>query len=114
MWRKQGGAEALQNTVTASQTMPQPTNGNHATAAQSDPKSKRLNPIKRKQMEDRMGEVEREIARLETAIAGCETALQAFVSAEETQRVSQELSDHKSELQSRMTEWEELGAALEA
>jgi ATP-binding cassette subfamily F protein 3 len=114
MWRKQGGAEALQKTVTASQTMPQPTNGNHATDAQSDPKSKRLNPIKRKQMEDRMGEVEREIERLETAIAGCETALQAFVSAEETQRVSQELSDHKSELQSRMTEWEELGAALEA
>jgi ATP-binding cassette subfamily F protein 3 len=114
MWRKQGGAEALQKTVVASQAAPPPTNGNHAAAAQNDAKSKRLNPIKRKQMEDRLGEVEREISRLEAAIAGCETALQAFVSVEETQRVTQELADHKSELQSRMAEWEELGAVLEA
>ncbi len=114
MWRKQGGAEALQKSVVASQATPQPTNGNQTAAVQNDAKAKRLNPIKRKQMEDRLGEVEREISDLETAIAACETALQAFVSAEETQRVTQELASHKEELQGRLAEWEELGAALEA
>jgi len=88
MWRKQGGAEALQKSVVASQAAPQPTNGNQAPAVQNDAKSKRLNPIRRKQMEDRLGEVEQEISHLETAIATCETALQAFVSAEETQRLT--------------------------
>ena len=114
MWRKQGGAEALQKSVVASQATPRPTNGNQAPAVQNDAKSKRLNPIRRKQMEDRLGEVEREISVLETAIAGCETALQAFVSVEETQRVTQELAARKTELQARLAEWEELGAALEA
>jgi len=114
MWRKQGGAEALQKSVVASQATPQPTNGNQAPAAPNDGKAKRLNPIKRKQMEDRLGEVEQEISDLETAIAGCETALQAFVSAEETQRVTQELAARKADLQSRLAEWEELSAALEA
>jgi ATP-binding cassette subfamily F protein 3 len=114
MWRKQGGAEALQKSVVASQATPQPTNGNQAPAVQNDAKSKRLNPIKRKQMEDRLGEVEQEISALETAITGCETALQAFVSAEETQRVTQELASRKADLQTRLAEWEELGAALEA
>jgi ATP-binding cassette subfamily F protein 3 len=114
MWRKQGGAEALQTSIVASQATPQPTNGNQAPAAPNDGKAKRLNPIKRKQMEDRLGEVEQEISDLETAIAGCETALQAFVSAEETQRATQELAAHKAALQARLAEWEELGAALEA
>ncbi len=114
MWRKQGGAEALQKSVVASQATPQPTNGNQAPAVQNDGKGKRLNPIKRKQMEERLGELEQEISDLETAIAGCETALQAFVSAEETQRVTQELADRKAALQARLAEWEELGAALEA
>jgi ATP-binding cassette subfamily F protein 3 len=114
MWRKQGGAEVLQKTVAASHAAPQPTNGNHAEPVQNDAKGKRLNPIKRKQMEDRLGELEQAISDLETAIAGCETALQAFVSVEETQRLTQELADHKRELQTRMAEWEELGEALQA
>ena len=114
MWRKQGGAEALQNSVVASQATVQPTNGNQPSAVQNDGRSKRLNPIKRKQMEDRLGEVEQEISSLENAITSCETALQAFVSVEETQRLTQELADRKAELQARLAEWEELGAALEA
>src|SRR5436189_1809927 len=47
LWRKQGGAEKLQATVANNPAITQPTNGSHAPAAES--KSKRLNPIKRKQ-----------------------------------------------------------------
>ncbi len=79
----------------------------------AEPKGKRLNPIKRQQMEDRLHEIEEEIARAEAAIALCETELQSFVSAEETQRQTQELARRKSELQSLMKEWEEVSEALE-
>jgi chromosome segregation ATPase len=89
-------------------------NGDRAPAADSsEPKGKRLNPIKRQQMEDRLHEIEEEIAHAETAIALCETELQSFVSADETQRQTQELARRKTDLQSLMTEWEGLSEALE-
>jgi ATP-binding cassette, subfamily F, member 3 len=73
-----------------------------------DAKQRRLNPIKRKQMQDRLREVEEEIARMEAAITLCETQLQSFVSAEETQRQTLELAAHKGALQELMNEWESL------
>ena len=109
LWRKQGGAEALQKTVAASPLAAvQPTNGNPAGAdtASAESRSKRLNPIKRKQLTERFAEVEQEISDLEAAIADCEAALQTFVSAEETQRLTQELADHKAGLQKCLAEWE--------
>ena len=113
-WRKEGGAAALQKAVT-SPAHAQPTNGSaNGQPTKSDDAARRLNPIKRKQMEDRVHELESEINRLEDTIAECEAALQTFVSAEETQRVTQELGARKTELQSRMAEWEELGQALQA
>ncbi|PYX16851.1 MAG: ABC transporter ATP-binding protein [Acidobacteria bacterium] len=111
-WRKGGGAARLQEAVAAAPAAVQPVNGNGAAPAES--KSKRLNPIKRKQMEDRVRELEHEITRMEAAIAECESALQTFVSADETQRLTQELERHKRSLQAKVREWEELGQALEA
>ena len=73
---------------------------------------KRLNPIKRKQMEDRVHELEAEISRPEDAIARLETALQNFVSAEESQRQSQELDQHKASHAALVGEWEELSQEL--
>jgi ATP-binding cassette subfamily F protein 3 len=113
-WRKEGGAEKLQETVSRSAIIAQPINGNKSEGATSDDsKSKRLNPIKRKQMEGRVKELEAEISRAETAIAECEAGLQTFVSAEETTRLTQQLASHRAELQSHMAEWEELAHALE-
>src|SRR5437867_1235687 len=112
MWRKQGGAEKLQEAVAAAAAAVQPVNGNGAAPAES--KSKRLNPIKRKQMEDRVCELEHEITRMEAAIAECESALQTFVSANETQRLTREIEDHRRALHASIKEWEELGQALEA
>jgi ATP-binding cassette subfamily F protein 3 len=113
LWRKQGGAETLQATVAQSHAAA-PSNGHRPeTGPDGDSKSKRLNPIKRKQMEDRFEEVEHAIADLEAAIAQCEESLQIFVSAEETQRVTQELADNREKLQQHMAEWEELGQTLQ-
>ncbi len=115
LWRKQGGAAQLQaQTAKAAGLAAAPTNGDQPPVAEAaEPKAKRMNPIKRKQMEDRLHELEREIAQTEATIALCETQLQNFVSAEETQRVGQELSQSKGNLQGLMNEWEELSGALE-
>jgi len=110
LWRKQGGAETLQKTISLPREA-QPTNGNQKTdgaAAQT----KRLNPIKRKQMEQRVHELEAEIHRLEAGITDCEAALQTFVSADETERRGRELHQHRGELQNRLSEWERLTEAL--
>jgi ATP-binding cassette subfamily F protein 3 len=118
LWRKQGGkpAPTLEDVPTARKhEAPQPTNGNQPPPQERahESKTKRLNPIRRKQMQDRLHEIEEDVARVEAAIAQCETALQSFVSLEETQRQTKELSDRKQELQELMTEWEELSGALE-
>src|SRR6266404_1683921 len=108
LWRKQGGAETLQKTVSLPSEAP-PTNGNQKSAGAQ---TKRLNPIKRKQMEQRVHELEADIQRLEAGITDCEAALQTFVSAEETERRGRELHQHRSELQNRLSEWEQLSEAL--
>ena len=118
LWRKQGraavAAETPKPSAISSTSLPAPVNGDRAPAAEAaEPKGKRLNPIKRQQMEDRLHEIEEEIARAEAAIALCETELQSFVSAEETQRQTQELARRKTDLQSLMKEWEELSGALQ-
>jgi ATP-binding cassette subfamily F protein 3 len=118
LWRKQGRNAIPPETTKAiplsSAPSIAPANGDSARAADAaEPKGKRLNPIKRQQMEDRLHDIEEEIARADAAIALCETDLQSFVSAEETQRQAQELASHKKVLQSLMMEWEDLSATLE-
>ncbi len=55
-----------------------------------------------------------EISHAETVIAQCETALQDFVSAEESQRQSQELDQRKAAHAALIKEWEELSQSLQA
>jgi len=78
----------------------------------SEPK-KRLNPLKRKQMEERVTELEGQISRTEDEIARLETALQSFVSSEESQRQSQELESSKASHAALVGEWEGLAQELE-
>jgi ATP-binding cassette, subfamily F, member 3 len=84
-----------------------------ATAVAETPK-KRLNPIKRKQIEDRVQALEEDIGRTEGEIARLETGLQSFVNAEETQRQSLELEKHKASHAALVSEWEELSQSLES
>jgi ATP-binding cassette subfamily F protein 3 len=116
LWRKQGRAAAETPTSPSIPSIPHsaPANGDPPSSAEAtESKGKRLNPIKRQQMKDRLREVEQEIARAESAIELCETGLQSFVSAEETQRQSQDLARRKTDLQELMAEWEELSETLE-
>ena len=127
LWRKQGGQhetptlddvpdvpvrkpespKATGTPVPAAES----TNGTHRSSP--EPK-KRLNPLKRKQLQDRVQELEGEIARTESEIANLETALQNFVSAEESQRQSQQLDQNKANHAALIKEWEKLGETLQA
>jgi ATP-binding cassette subfamily F protein 3 len=127
LWRKEGGQQVvptLDDVPGASaQRAPsdhkpaasaEPANGNRSSeTATAEAAKKRLNPIKRKQMEDRVGELEQEIGRVEAGIAHCETAMQNFVSADESQRQSQELDRHKAAHAALIREWEDLSEALQ-
>ena len=121
LWRKQGKPEATQQlqpsangAKSSSAAVPPEAQSASETEPSPEPRQKRLNPIKLKQMRDRCQELEEEIARLEAAISQSETALQNFVSVEETQRQTELLDRSKNELEQRMTEWQELAEALEA
>jgi ATP-binding cassette subfamily F protein 3 len=120
LWRKQGGSakqnEAIRQQLKIAEPDPQPpSNGNQATSEASPAaKAKRMNPLKRKKVEDRIHELEAEISRAETLIAEYETALQDFVSAEQSQRQSQELEQHKTAHAAFIKEWEELSESLQA
>ena len=119
LWRKQGGSakqnEAIRQRLKEVEPAPEtPSNGNQSSDVVAPvAKAKRLNPIKRKKMEDRIRELEAEISRAETVIAQCETALQDFVSADESQRQSQELDQHKAAHAAFLKEWEELSQSLQ-
>ncbi|HKW76475.1 MAG TPA: ABC-F family ATP-binding cassette domain-containing protein [Terriglobales bacterium] len=117
LWRKQAerGAVAMQAT---SQSNGRPSADivsapEQPESASAGAKQKRINPIKLKQMQDRLQEIEEEVARLETEIAQNETGLQVFVSIEETQRLTEMLERARSELSQRMAEWEELAGVLD-
>jgi ATP-binding cassette subfamily F protein 3 len=123
LWRKQGGSakqnEAIRQQLAATEPpRPQsPSNGNEAPAsAESEPaaKLKRMNPIKRKKMEDRIHELEGEISQAEDRIAKYETQLQNYISAEESQRQSQELDQQKTTHAALLKEWEDLAGSLQA
>jgi len=76
-------------------------------------KSRRLNPIKQKQMEDRCAFLEEEIPRMEASIAHTDEQLGVYVSAAETQRLTELAAGLREQLEQLTAEWEELMLQLE-
>ena len=125
LWRKQGGqrvAPTLDDVPDVNRRRAEPSPvvpaspplDGSAEAASPEVSKRRLNPIKRKQMEDRIRQLEEQISRVEAAIARLEAELQNFVSAEQTQRQSQELQGYKRNQAELIEEWESISASLQA
>ena len=83
---------------------PAPATGNRA---------RRLNPIKQKQMEERCAFLEEEIPRIEASIEHTEQQLSVFVSATETQGLSDLAAELRAQLATLTAEWGELTVLLE-
>lgn len=77
------------------------------------PKTRRLNPIKQKQMEDRCTFLEEEIPRIEAAIAHTEEQLGVYISAAETQRLTDLAAELRAQLTALTAEWEDLTVQLD-
>jgi ATP-binding cassette subfamily F protein 3 len=74
---------------------------------------KRLNPIKLKQLEDRVVAIEQELPQLDQHIESAEAKLGQFTSAEESQRVAAELETLRQRRATLLAEWESAATALE-
>jgi ATP-binding cassette subfamily F protein 3 len=112
LWRKQGGdSTALAATPVTALT----TEAVAPPVVQTTEKDKvrRLNPIRLRQMQDRLAFVEEEIPRVEASIADTEQSLGVYVSVEETERLTRLLDSLREEHGLLTAEWEELMLQLE-
>ena len=75
-------------------------------------RTRRLNPIKQKQMEERCAFLEEETPRIESAIRHTEEQLGVYVSAAETERLTKLAEDLRAQLETFTAEWEELMTQL--
>ena len=108
LWRKAGGPE----TMAARQSAPaerelEPA----AVAAKAKP---RVNPMKVQKMRAQLTQAEERIATLESEIAQHEAALAEFKNVEESMRLNELAAVRRAELETRVAEWEQLSAELEA
>jgi ATP-binding cassette subfamily F protein 3 len=112
LWRKQGGPEKV---IASIAPEPEPVVVVSTSKEPEAPQAqvKRLNPIKLRQLEDKLRFTEEEIPRLEQAIAVAEEKMGVFTSAEESQRTAAELEGLREERAKRLAEWEELAVLLE-
>jgi ATP-binding cassette subfamily F protein 3 len=119
LWRKAGGADALAAATESRRVEEEAKTTKTAPAvvaappAVAKPPVKRINPIKLRQMQSRVKELEQEIARREAALAGYEASLLHFINAAETERVTRLLTQGRKELEKMVAEWEGLSAELE-
>ena len=122
LWRKQGGPEKVIASVTNFATVGSATERSTpdtavekvgAAFAELKAPVKRLNPIKLKQLEERVQFAETEIPRLEQAIAAAEQRMGVFSSAEESQRLAAEAETMRQQQTVLLTEWEDLAGQLE-
>jgi ATP-binding cassette subfamily F protein 3 len=129
LYRKAGGPE--KTTVSLATSLKPTPNPTHHTSASSGiilgggggegpavasgatTPTKRLNPIKHKQLEDRLVTVETELPELESQITAAEEQLGHFISAEESQRTASELDRLRAQRTALLAEWESLATALE-
>jgi ATP-binding cassette, subfamily F, member 3 len=109
LWRKGGGAEELEQRLVSAPAAPTLQD----VPAPEGSTRKKVNPIKRQQLEDKVARLESEIGAAEGAIAGHEERLANFTSAEESMRVSRELEEMRSRHERLLAEWEECAAELE-
>ena len=114
LWRKQGGGEVATATPATIPVAPVETSTTTVSISSVEKdKVRRLNPIRLRQMQDRLAFVEEEIPRIEASIAHTEQSLGVFISVEETERLTRLLDGLREQHEALTAEWEELMLQLD-
>ncbi len=116
LWRKQGGPEKVATSLSSGLTVaaPVPVIVEAPVVVEAvQAQVKRLNPIKLKQLEDRVLAVEAELNSLDTKIIEAEDRLSHFTSAEESQRIAAELEAMRARHADLTNEWETTATQLD-
>ncbi|MFZ0273357.1 MAG: ABC-F family ATP-binding cassette domain-containing protein [Acidobacteriaceae bacterium] len=112
-WRKEGGAATLAAETAAAAAPVEVAEPPKPVEESSTAPVKRVNPIRLRQMQERLAAVEAEIPRVEGWMAEAEQALGVYVSAEETQRLTEVLEVLREQQATLNSEWEKLATELE-
>ncbi len=116
LWRKGGGPEKVQAAAKEMQGLRMPAVELPVVAAPVAvvaANAKKVNPMKLKQMQDRVRFAEDEMPRMEDRMTAIETAMGSFTTAEQSQRQSAELAEVRRAHEALMREWEDLSTQLE-
>jgi ATP-binding cassette subfamily F protein 3 len=137
LWRKSGGPAKVATSITADlkpasnaaassssassssvailSEAEDPRISSEAPPAPAPPKPpvKRLNPIKFKQLEERVAAIEQQLTALDSSIAAAEQDLSHYTSAEESQRIAAEIEAQRNQRAALLAEWESHATALE-
>ena len=84
-----------------------------ARAPHASSRAKRLNPLRLREIESRCHDLEEQIARSEAEISDLEAQLIHFKGAEENARLAKLLDERRSQLESKVKQWEELTRVIE-
>ena len=111
LWQKERRAPEPEDSVGDSQ----PAQEVAALEKRAEPstRTKKLNPILVREMQERRDGLEEEIARCEAEITTCEMDLASFKSAEESIRLIKLIDQNRTRLEEMMKEWEQIGLTLE-
>src|SRR5271170_1742098 len=113
LWRKEGGADAIASAATPAAVAPTEDAAPVVAPTTEKDKVRRLNPIRLRQMQDRLAFVEEEIPRIEASIGNTEQSLGIYVNSEETDRLTRLLDSLREQHSLLATEWEDLMLQLE-
>ena len=120
VWRKEGGGSTAPPPAEPVKAAPKPQQHRQpqpptaASKNEEEDKQRRLNPIKLRQMRERQRAIEDEVTRLEVEIADFEAALSNYQSADLSVEIAGMLESRRTDMQSLLTEWEEVSGILEA
>ncbi len=112
LWRKDGGHVDLSLSLNGHSAPSHDEAPAAPPLAQAKP-GKRVNPMKRKKLEERLQKAEKSIAAIEAEIAGHEEGLAQFVSVEETLRLNGLVEEKRRRLAELMSQWEDLSGEIE-
>ena len=108
MWRKSGGSQKLDAELTQRHQPPPPVK----IAVIETAAKKKINPIKLKQLQERVVQLEADIASTEAKVTETEVSLANYSNAEESARLGTELAALRSKHEKLIADWEATSETL--